>query len=618
MGPDAPEHSGDETLFLKDLTDAASAGVGVLLVTSAPAGEGLATKLEGLRESLSVELAPATTEADRAYDPVGHDVVVIASPGVDACDTLAQLGDDRAGAIPVVVAGKDTGRAAIVDAMNRGADRYVERDESWPTPAFADLLAELADAYGDRTRRLEREREYRTILENLQEAYYRTDADGTLTRMTPSGAELGGWDSTEQALGNNVMAFYPDEADRSIVDALKANGGSVDNYELVVQRKDGELIDVVTSSHFVTDEAGSIVGIEGILRDISQLKETERELRKSKERLSAIYQSSPTAITLSTLEDGEFVQVNDAFAQITGWEPAEVIGRTTEELGIWADSAQRAEIVSELRSEGRVDNRECTFVDREGNEIVGLFSAETVGIGDQQYMLATTLDITERKEREEALQEAKRELEASNERLNQFADMVSHDLRNPINVAMGRLEIVSDDVDSDHLDTAMGAMTRMQSLIDDLLALARQGQPIEEVERVSLSTVTHRCWDVVDTRAATVTVERDLTFLADPTRLRQLFENLLRNAIEHGGDEISLRVGPTPEDDGFYVADDGPGIPESDRETVLESGYTTAEDGTGFGLAIAEEITAAHDWDFDVCESETGGARFEITGVDTV
>ena len=157
----------------------------------------------------------------------------------------------------------------------------------------------------------------------------------------------------------------------------------------------------------------------------------------------------------------------------------------------------------------------------------------------------------------------------------------------------------------------------MEELIEEVLTLAQQGQPIDETGTVHLSAVAARCWKVVETTGAELVTEDDLTLIADVDRLQQLLENLFRNAIEHGSGDVTIRVGAIDGDDGFYVADDGPGIPPEDRGQVFESGYTTADDGTGFGLAIIEEIADAHGWIITITESADGGAQFEIRGVET-
>jgi len=210
------------------------------------------------------------------------------------------------------------------------------------------------------------------------------------------------------------------------------------------------------------------------------------------------------------------------------------------------------------------------------------------------------------------------ELKRQNERLEEFASIVSHDLRNPLNVAQLRLQLVREEFDTEDVDSIARAHRRMERLIDDLLTLARAGNPVEETEAVSLPAVTRAGWRNVDTEDADLVTDLNGTIQANESRLQQLLENLLRNAVDHGvsegADSVTITVGEI-EDEGFYVEDDGPGIPEDKREQVFESGYTSREDGTGFGLAIVEDVAEAHDWEITVTDSEDGGARFEMTNV---
>ncbi|MFC7043298.1 sensor histidine kinase [Halonotius sp. GCM10025705] len=154
----------------------------------------------------------------------------------------------------------------------------------------------------------------------------------------------------------------------------------------------------------------------------------------------------------------------------------------------------------------------------------------------------------------------------------------------------------------------------MNTLIDDILTLAQAGSVIDERTPLDIAVVAQAAWETVETPDSTLVVETDRTIRADETRLQQLFANLFRNAIEHGGRDVAIRIGSL-DDHGFYVEDDGPGIPAADREAVLESGYTTSDDGTGFGLAIVAEVADAHGWEVTVTEGADGGARFECTGV---
>ncbi len=208
------------------------------------------------------------------------------------------------------------------------------------------------------------------------------------------------------------------------------------------------------------------------------------------------------------------------------------------------------------------------------------------------------------------------ELERQNDRLEQFASVVSHDLRNPLSVVAGHLDLERQQRDSENLQTAVDALDRAFELIDEVLEIARLGQGVTETEPLSLSAVASDAWEMVDHDDVDLVVEDAPTRVAaDRDRLQRLLENLFRNSVEHGGSTLTtVRVGAIR--DGFYVEDDGAGIPEDERDHVFEGGYTTATEGTGFGLSIVEQIAAAHGWSVSVTNSADGGARFEFEGTD--
>jgi signal transduction histidine kinase len=216
----------------------------------------------------------------------------------------------------------------------------------------------------------------------------------------------------------------------------------------------------------------------------------------------------------------------------------------------------------------------------------------------------------------DALAEREATLERQNERLERLTQIVSHDLRNPLNVAEGHLELTRETNDVSNLGTASDALTRMEDIIEDTLAMAREGQIVGDVEKglVCLGEAAETSWGAVDTHDATLDVEHDCELYADESRLPNMFENFFRNAVEHGGPDATVRVGQLESGSGFFVADDGPGLPQDG--SVFEAGYTTSDDGTGLGLSIVEEIVTAHGWDIDATESRDGGARFEIRNVD--
>jgi signal transduction histidine kinase len=268
---------------------------------------------------------------------------------------------------------------------------------------------------------------------------------------------------------------------------------------------------------------------------------------------------------------------------------------------------------------------------------------------DDGRFVCVIRDSTERRK-------AKRELERQNARLDEFASLVSHDLRNPLNIARGNVELArTDNAATDaSLDRAETALERMDRLIDDVLALAR-GVDEGDLRPVSLRRTAMSCWQGDD---ESIEVVGDRRFLADRVRLQRLLENLFRNSVEHGststrpgagngvehgatddrleavGDTVRhadrrsenpdddaavrVRLGPLEDEAGFFVADDGPGIPPEQRDAVFEFGHSTARGGTGLGLGIVERIADAHGWKCRLTESTEGGVRFEFAGVTVV
>jgi signal transduction histidine kinase len=219
---------------------------------------------------------------------------------------------------------------------------------------------------------------------------------------------------------------------------------------------------------------------------------------------------------------------------------------------------------------------------------------------------------------------------ARTDRRDRLAGVV-HDLRNPLraaNVSLARLRRDAD-LDDDQVADLAATHERLGDLLDDLDALVDAGRPVTDAdtESVALDAVAREAWRTVDTRGATLRVETESTVDADPRRLRRLFENLFANAVEHGSNggestgeddlgatdpttDLTVTVGDSAE--GFFVADDGTGIPEREREVVFERGYSTV-DGTGYGLAIVAELAAAHGWSVAATGSESGGARIEVS-----
>jgi PAS domain S-box-containing protein len=307
-------------------------------------------------------------------------------------------------------------------------------------------------------------------------------------------------------------------------------------------------------------------------------------------------------------QDGRYIYVNESYAELFSVTPADLVG-----VAIWevAPEVDPDTFDAYWDSFADGDTRQAETVhEYSGNRVPVATVTTQRTIDGASYHFGTIKDITERKAQE-------REIQQQNERLENFAGLVSHDLRNPLNVAQGYVDMLQADIDRDELTLVDNALERMDSLVSELLQLARTNTPVGETDPVSLFDTVTKAWDSVATVDADLRLAgSDTQILADESRLRELFENLFRNAIEHAGADVEVTV--EAQSDGFSVADDGPGIPPEERDRVFETGFTTNPDGTGFGLNIVQQIVTGHDWEIQVTESISGGARFAITGVKTV
>jgi PAS domain S-box-containing protein len=332
----------------------------------------------------------------------------------------------------------------------------------------------------------------------------------------------------------------------------------------------------------------------------------EEALRQERDDLQALFENIPDPTVETVIRRGEAVveRANPAFEDVFGYDEAAVTGENLDEFIVPTESRNEAVQYNERIREGEGFHGEVRRLTDDGlrDFILHVVPHDVTGESTRGYAIYT--DITEQKQRE-------RELARQNERLDQFASVVSHDLRNPLSVARGRVELARMTGDEKHFEALERAHDRMEELIEGLLALARQGELTGDPVAVELESAAEAAWETTDTDDLTLELDETTTLEADPERLRQLLENLFRNAVEHGEEVSTLAVGSLP--DGFYVEDDGVGIPDDERESVLESGYSTAG-GTGFGLAIVDTIAEAHGWEVSVTESDSGGARFEFRG----
>lgn len=249
----------------------------------------------------------------------------------------------------------------------------------------------------------------------------------------------------------------------------------------------------------------------------------------------------------------------------------------------------------------------------------GVFQMASVDVGaiDEVDMSlarilgANTAAALTRADREATLRRQRAALTRQNQRLEEFTSVVSHDLRTPLALATAGLEQLKANTQADGIEQIESALGRMDDIIGKTLTLARSGRMVGDTEPVSLDQFARQCFHLTGLTDLELVIDDDLpTVEADPDRLRHVFENLYRNAAEHGGVDASVYVEAT--DEGFAVGDDGPGIQSEQADKIFEAGFSTNPGGTGFGLTIVNRIADAHGWSIEVGTNEDGGARFEF------
>ncbi|NLV11133.1 PAS domain S-box protein [Halomicrobium mukohataei] len=512
---------------------------------------------------------------------------------------------ERRPALPVVVTTDATATGVAADAIDAGATEVL----CWPATEQATLLARrvrTAVSSAVTTTRTLTPSEWTAVFEHVDCGVAIVELSGDdcrYRRCNERLAELAGTSVAEIEGRTPTEAFGP-EYGPTITSRYRESVASDEavSYTVGPEPLDGRVFHEAQIRPIGSD--GDSETLLVVVREVTSEHERQAELRQSRRRLRALFEHSPDMINVHDAE-GRIVETNAQLREMTGYDEA-----TLTDMSVWdldqAADPERALSLWEGMEPGDRCRSEGEFLCRDGTTFPTEVHIRCLGVDDGERFLAISRDVSDQRERE-------RELQRKNDRLEEFASVVSHDLRNPLQVLRGALDGAAETGDRAHFDRGHRAIDRMEDMITDILALTRQGDAVGELQTVPLARIVETAWQNLRTDEATLVVETDLQIRASEIRLRQLLENLLRNAVEHAGADTTVRVGTLP--DGFYVADDGCGIPAADRDRVFDTQYSTAPNGTGFGLAIVSGIADAHGWQITLTDGEAGGARFEFSGV---
>ena len=623
--------------------------VDLLCVDASPAS------LSSLRAAFEDEgyVVHEAASADEALDVVASEPVdcVVSEhrlPGTDGV-ALAEAVRERRPGLPFVVYTDHGEYEAARAAVDAGVAAYVEKSEG--LGRLRDRVDACLAAAADRRERSTERARLEALTSAPSTVVVSIEADGTVDYVSDSVGSVFGYEPAE-VVGEPLTVLMPERFRDAHTEGLGAFLQTGERrldwswVELTGRRADGTEIPLgITFGASVVDGEYYFTGI---VRDITERKRNEAERQANLAALRELNEtSSDAASTLEEkcerilelgrdrldvpygfltridvddqtqrilhsraahplLQQGSACPLSEAYCRKTLESDRLLAIQNAPEAGWRGDVAfERFElgcyVGAKLYADGEVYGTLCFGGPDPRDHPFSEFEQTIV------QLMAEWVSYELDRERREA------NLRRQNERLDEFVGIVSHDLRNPLSVIAGSIQLAEETGELGDLQRASDAAERMTDLIDDMLALAREGADLGTVETVSLASVASSAWSVVSAPEAELDLRTSRAVRADRSQLQQVFENLFSNAVEHGGANVGVTVGDR--EGGFYVEDDGAGIPEAERETVFQSGYSTSESGTGYGLSIVGRIAEVHGWDLTVTEGSDGGARFELQGV---
>jgi PAS domain S-box-containing protein len=454
----------------------------------------------------------------------------------------------------------------------------------------------------------ESEEKYRTIIENIQDIFYRTDLTGKITMLSPSAAKLAGYDSLDQILGKDVTMVYVEPASRDrLLEALREKG-SVYGYPLILKIRDGGIRYVTTSSHFYRDSRGNILGVEGVIHDITEQKQAEDALRESEERYRSIIENIQD-VFFRVNRENRIEMISPSAAKIFGYaSAAEMLGKPV--LSVWKRPELRQQFLEAIRARDRaVQDWEAEFVKADGTSFWGSINARlrTDDRGEYAGTEGTIHDISERKKMEEALKNVLN-------KLNMLSSITRHDILNQITGLRTFLELSREDLKGtpfalfvekeDQAAEAIQRQIEFTRFYQDIGVNAPTWKDAGEVIREAIHQLSLPSIDVQ-------VMVRDVEIFADPLIVKVFF-NLIENSLRHGGNVTSISFSTRESDAGLGIIyrDNGVGISEDDKKKLFQRGFGKH---TGLGLFLSREILAIT----GIAITENGepgkGVQFEIT-----
>lgn len=549
------------------------------------------------REHEQFEIITETDPREGLETVLEEDIECVVSdydmPGLTGLDVLKEIREECPNLPFILFTGKGNEEIAS-EAISAGVTEYLQKRGG--TDQYTVLANRIEQAVARRRAEMQVERGLRAI-ETAHDGISLLNDDGEFIYVNEAYADIIGYER-EELIGDHFEILFPEEAIHIAYDEI-----------IPTAKKDGEwrgkTIFLTNDGEPVTvDHLLSFTSEETMICTISETEEAEtvREELSLKERAM---NEAPIGITISdpARDDNPLIYANDKFAEMTGYDRGEIVGRNCRFL---QGEETREEPVAEMRH--AIEAEEPVAVELRNYRKNGELFWNRVTIaplygedGELEHFVGFLEDVTSRRE---LLEE-----------FSSLGAVLAHDMQNPLQTIRGRLELAIEDDDTTHVEAAMAPLERLAELIDDVAGVLKSGTIVGEREQINIGHVAKSVWEALNQcdEGDTIQIRDSITVKGDKDAVRRMLDNVLGNTIEHGETPVTVRVGEL--DDGFYIEDNGPGIPKENREQIFEQGFSTKEsgDGTGMGMASVRQIVLAHGWRIDIADaSELDGVRFEI------
>jgi two-component system, cell cycle sensor histidine kinase and response regulator CckA len=467
----------------------------------------------------------------------------------------------------------------------------------------------------------ESEEQYRSLVENINDVVYNMDSSGTISYMSPVVETITG-NGSDEYIGKSFAEFiHPDDLPKLMASFETTMQGIKEDAEFRVITKDGSYRYVRSSSSLIV-EAGSVVGMTGLITDVTDRRRAEEALRDSEEKFRNLFRTSRDFLSITDLE-GKIIDVNDAAVKFFGYSFEDISGMHMYDL--YADPEDRKLLTNAVIESGYVLDREIRMKKKNGEIIDALVTANLIrnNNGNPIGFFGSAKDVTEKKRMEQQLLQS--------EKLSAVGTMISgvaHELNNPLTSIIGNAQLLSKRELPEHIRTKIDVILRESKrsakIVGGLLAFAREHKPerrMIDINEVLAESLKLREYDL---KVSSIEVRASLfenlpETYADPYQLQQVFVNLINNARDAlaGQEMAALSISTYRKGDKILIEfdDNGPGIPDGLISRIFDPFFTTKDvgKGTGLGLSMSYGIVREHNGMISV-ESKPGkGTKFIIT-----